>query len=109
MGDLRVLALLALMMMPTNAAAAPDSCTNPSADAIAKFLPPKAYRHEPKMKFVSTPRSLLRIITKTGPNYETYGAYFDNTKVIFICQGLTGAALRYARMHEEAHAMGWRH
>lgn len=40
---------------------------------------------------------------------EALGHYGVSSKRIYICKGLSGKALRAVRMHEEAHAMGWRH
>lgn len=69
-------------------------------------LPPKAYRHEPKMPYQVVSAELLAAMNRHD---WTVGYYGKTTGVVFVCAGLTGKALRIVRMHEEAHAMGWRH
>lgn len=84
------------------------NCTNPTD--WRKYLPPVEYQHEPYMAFKwADKKMMLAIAGVFVPGYIAYGHYGISSKNIYICRGLTGNALRAIRMHEEAHAMGWRH
>ena len=86
-----------------------SECANPKHPE--QFLPPREYRAEPNQPFVRVEAetlNLFRFGTAKGGG-QVLGYYLQATGKIWICKGLTGDALRIIRMHEEAHAKGWRH
>lgn len=99
-GLLWVLILWAVSLIASGA-----ECKN--SQVTAANLPPKQYRHEPRMPYQFISAELLAAMNKHD---WTVGYYGKTTGVVFVCAGLTGKALRIVRMHEEAHALyGWRH
>ena len=98
--------ILLIYLVPAHAA---DTCRNPSN--WRELLPPAKYQHEPHMAFrwASSAKLMKAIAGVVEPGWIAYGHYGVTSKVIYICPGLTGKALWAVRMHEEAHAMGWRH
>ena len=79
------------------------------------LMPPPQYRHEPHMAFTYVDAEVINtLLRKLGgrEGQQVYGVFFpgpNGEPTILICRGVTGKALRLVRMHEEAHAMGWRH
>lgn len=103
---IRALAALALMTAPT--LAADLTCHNPAN--WRDLMPPARYRHEPTRPFIWVDHDLMRAMNGAfDPRVQSLGHYSVRTGLIFICRGLTGKTLWAVRMHEEAHAMGWRH
>lgn len=85
--------------------ASASECRN--NQVTAANLPPAKYRHEPRLPYQFASAEYLRAMNKHD---WTVGFYGKRSGVIFVCAGLTGAALRIVRMHEEAHKLyGWRH
>lgn len=89
--------------------ASAGECMNGQVTAGA--LPPAKYRHEPNLPYRYMSAEFLNAMI--GEQYrkggQVLGFYGKKSGIIWICEGLTGKALRIIRMHEEAHAMGWRH
>ena len=83
----------------------------PSDRVTEAQLPPPEYRHEPSMPYSDMPARFLNAMVgeKARGGGQVYGFYSEHSGKIWVCEGLTGDALRIIRMHEEAHAMGWRH
>lgn len=97
--------ILLIFLVPTAHA---SECRN-RAD-WRESLPPAQYQHEPSRSFLWADADVLNAMHGvTEPNRHSYGHYGERSGLIFICKGLTGRALWATRMHEEAHAMGWRH
>jgi len=90
--------------------ASAGECRN--AMVTAAQLPPPTYRHEPNMPYRTMSAEFLNAMIPASyraSGSQVLGYYAPKSGIIWVCEGLTGKALRIIRMHEEAHAMGWRH
>lgn len=81
-------------------------CSN--ASVTEQLLPPSTYRLEPTAPYMVVSAQLLNTL-RGNHKGQVVGYFFPTSGKIAVCEGLTGRALRIVRMHEEAHAAGWRH
>jgi hypothetical protein len=102
----RFLAVLAVLFLIRIGTVVASECHNSSVTDAQ--LPPVAYRHEPSMPYFVMSAELMNTLRGSRKG-QVVGYYFPHSGKIAICAGLTGKALRIIRMHEEAHAAGWRH